>query len=51
MNDRILIPRSVRGLSLLAAAGVCLIPAYCGAETTAADAAAPAAAAINQDAA
>jgi len=48
MNDRILIPRSVRGLSLLAAAGVCLIPAYCGAETTAA---APAAPAINQDAA
>ncbi len=48
MNNRMLIPRAVRGLCLLAAAGACLTPAFCGAETTAADTAAPA---IDQDAA
>ena len=39
---------SVQGLFLLAATGACLTPAVCGAETTAADSAAPA---LNQDAA
>ena len=42
MNSRILLPRALRGLCLLAAAGVLLTPALCGAETTAANAAAPA---------
>jgi len=42
MNSRILLPRALRGLCLLAAAGVLLTPSLCGAETTAANAAAPA---------
>jgi protein-disulfide isomerase len=42
MNSRILLPRALRGLCLLAAASVLLTPALCGAETTSANAAAPA---------
>jgi protein-disulfide isomerase len=48
MNIRICMSRTVRSLCLLAAAGASLIPAFCGAESTAADTAAPA---LNQDAA
>jgi protein-disulfide isomerase len=46
MNSRIRFPRALRGLCLLATAGVFLTPVFCGAETTAADAAA----ATDQDA-
>jgi type IV secretory pathway VirJ component len=47
MNSRIHIPRAVRGLRLLAATGASLVPAFCGAVSTAADTASPA---LNQDA-
>ena len=42
MNSRILLPRALRGLCLLATACVLLTPALCGAETTSANAAVPA---------
>jgi protein-disulfide isomerase len=48
MKYSVTILRAVRGLYLLAAAGVCLAPTICGAESTTADAETPA---INQDAA
>ncbi|MGB7930695.1 MAG: DsbA family protein [Gammaproteobacteria bacterium] len=47
MNIRIRITRALVGLCLLVAAGASLTPAFCGAETTTAEATVPA---INQDA-